>query len=81
MNMKALMGFLGAALMAVSFLTAAPARGPVRTNCQCQNCHCTPSKHCGCFSQAGCHCSYNCQCSDNCACGDNCSCGSGCNCG
>lgn len=74
--MKKILGFLGASLMAVSFLSAAP----TMTSCQCQNCTCTQERHCGCFSRAGCHCAQDCQCSDHCACGTYCSCGSACDC-
>jgi hypothetical protein len=75
--MKMLLGFLGASLMAVNFLTAAP----TMTNCKCQNCTCTQERHCGCFSRSGCQCSSQaCQCGPNCQCGYNCSCGSNCGC-
>ncbi|CDZ81818.1 hypothetical protein BN1013_02354 [Candidatus Rubidus massiliensis] len=74
--MKTLFGFLGASLMAVSFLSAAPNM----SSCHCQNCNCTQERHCGCFSR-GCQCSSQaCQCSENCQCGYNCACGSNCAC-
>lgn len=29
---------------------------PVKRNCHCKNCQCTPDAHCGCYSDEGCHC-------------------------
>lgn len=75
--MKMLFSFLGASLMAASFLSA----GPTMTNCNCQDCTCSQERHCGCFSNSGCQCSSQaCQCGDNCQCGYTCSCGINCSC-
>lgn len=77
--MKMLFSVLGASLMAVGVLSAAPAM--TKNSCQCQNCTCTQEKHCGCFSKSGCKCaSQSCKCGEKCQCGDNCSCGTNCNC-
>ncbi len=75
--MKTLVTFLGASLMVISSLSAAPA--VARPNCPCQSCTCTKEKNCGCFSKTGRKCaSQTCQCGQNCQCGDTCYCGSKC---
>ncbi|CUI16611.1 hypothetical secreted protein [Candidatus Protochlamydia naegleriophila] len=77
MNMKAFLGLLGASLMAISFITAAPSQ----ENCSCQNCACAPGKQCGCLQQTECRCSNQCQCKDGCACSKQHSCSAHCRCG
>lgn len=70
--MKSFVCFCGTLLAAATLISAAPAPAPVKKNCKCDNCKCTPEKHCGCYSKAGCKCSPNaCQCGDNCRCGEN----------
>ena len=70
-------GFLGASLMAVSLLAAAPNM----SNCSCEGCECTQKLHCGCFSESSCGCSStSCECGVNCDCSEDSSCGTGCNC-
>jgi len=75
--MKTLYGFLGATLMAVSLISAAPAM----SNCDCEICDCTQESHCGCFSESSCGCgSMTCACGDCCNCSENSSCESDCDC-
>lgn len=50
------MKFLAIALLTLSSVVFAADPAPVRKNCQCVNCQCTPESHCGCFSEEGCHC-------------------------